>query len=305
MSFGRVVVLLLLALAVGAAAVLVVEGNTTPVSLHLGSFAAHAEASLWLVITFAFLGGAIATGLLAGSFWLIGPFYNILIGALFVLVLSAAATVLGTGSPAGIALLVGLLLLLVAAAWDRRADLAAGATGVRTGVRTSWNGIWAGLGAVHAELTAWAQGFTLNPPAIAPPPPSVIGLLIVLLVAPVLLDSTILVRTALVLGFAAAGIVAALRAMALVRVGIPIELRARYGGLGGGQGGWRLSQPASLLLIAAILLGAAVGLAQVDRGPELRRPADIKPASESAPKKVESKKAPEAVTPASSTATRH
>jgi hypothetical protein len=198
-----------------------------------------------------------------------------------------------------------LLLLFVAAAWERRADLAAGATGVRTGVRTSWNGIWAALGAVHAELTAWAQGFTLNPPAIAPPPPSVIGLLIVLLLTPVLLGSTILVRTALVLAFAAAGIVAALRAMALVRVGTPIELRARYGGLGGGQGGWRLSQPASLLLIAAILLGAAVGLAQVDRGPEPQRPADVKPAPEPAPKKEVSEKAPEAATPALSAPTRH
>src|SRR5438552_3359780 len=109
------------------------------------------------------------------------------------------------------------------------------------------------------------------PPLVAAPPPSIIALLVVLLLATVLLGSTMLLRAALVLAFAAAGVVAALRAMALVRVGTPIELRARYGGLGGGRGGWRLSQPASLLLIAAILLAPAVGLAQVDRGPKLRR----------------------------------
>jgi len=232
MSLGRLV-LLLLVLAVSAGAVLLVEGNTTPVSLHLASFAARAEAPLWLVIAFAFLGGAIAAGLLAGSFWLIGPFFD-------------------------------------------------------------------------AKLADWVRGLTTNPPAYVPPspPPPVMGLLIVLLLATALLGSTILLRAALLLAFAVAGVIAALWAMALVRVGTPIELRARYGGLGGGQGGWRLSQPASLLLIATVLLGAAVGLAQIDRGPELPRPADAKPAPEPAPKKEASEKAPEAAKPAPSSPTR-
>jgi hypothetical protein len=305
MPLGRVVLLLLFALAVGAGAILTIEGNTTPVSLHLGSSAAHIEVPLWLIITFAFVGGAMAASVLAGSFWLIGPFYYILIGGLFALALSAAVAVLGVGTAAAISLLIGLLLLLVAMAWERRADLAAAAAGIRTCARASWSGILAGLKAVHAELTAWVQDLSSTPPAIAPPPPSVIGLIIVLLLASVLLGSTILVRTALVLTFAAAGIVAALRAITMVGVGIPIELRARYGGLGGGQGGWRLSRPASLLLIAAILLGAAVGLAQVDRGFELTRPVDGKLVPEPTSKRGEPEKAPEAATPASSTPARH
>lgn len=303
MSLGRVV-LLLLAVALGAGAVLLVEGNTTIVGLHLGSFAGRAEAPLWLVIASAFLGGAITAGLLVGLVWLIGPFFKVLVGIFFVFILCLAAAVMGMRGAAGVALLVGLLLLLAAVTWERRGDLATAATGVRTGAGTSWRAIWAALGAVHTELATWAQGLALYPPAVAAPPPAVIGLLIVLL-ASVLLGSTILLRAALVLAFAAAGVIAALRAMTLVRVGTPIELRARYGGFGGGRGGWRLSQPASLLLIATVLLGAAVGLAQVDRGPELRRPTDVKPAPASAPKKEESEKAPEAAKATSPSPTPH
>jgi len=111
-------------------------------------------------------------------------------------------------------------------------------------------------------------------------------LLVIILLAPVLMGSTILVRAALVLALAAAGIVAVLRALPLVRLGEPIELRARSAGLGGGQGGWRLSQPGSLLLIAGVVLGAAVGLAQVDRRLEPRS-TDTKPSVEVAQKKDE------------------
>jgi hypothetical protein len=304
MSLGRVV-LLLLAVALGAGTVLLVEGNTTIVGLHLGSFAGRAEAPLWLVIASAFLGGAITAGLLVGMVWLIGPFFKVLVGIFFVFILCLAAVVMGMRGAAGIALLVGLLLLLAAVTWERRVDLATAATGVRTGADTSWRAIWAALGTVHTELATWAQGLASTPPAVAAPPPAVIGLLTVLLLASVLLGSTILLRAALVLAFAAAGVIAALRAMTLVRVGTPIELRARYGGFGGGRGGWRLSQPASLLLIATVLLGAAVGLAQVDRGPELRRPTDVKPAPASAPKKEESEKAPEAAKAASPSPTPH
>jgi hypothetical protein len=260
----------------------------------------------------AFVGGALTAGVLAGAAWLLGPFYKVLIGTFFVLLLCVAAAVLGTRGVAGAALLVGLMLLLVAAAWERRADIVAGATKVWNGTGTLWNAIWAALNAVLTQLTAWAQGFTQNPPVITPPPPSVIALLIVFLLAPAVLGSTILVRTALVLALAAAGIVAALRALALVRVGNPIELRARSGGFGGGQGGWRLSQPASSLLIAAVLLGAAVGLAQIDRRPEPQRPPDATPAAEVMPKKKEpaattqeSGKASETAAPTAPASARH
>src|SRR4051794_37007926 len=113
MSVGRVALLLVLTLAVGAGGTLVIEGNTAPVSLHLGSFTTHAEASLWIVIAFAFLGGAITVGLLAGSVWLLGLSFNILIGTVFALILAAA--VIGNRGDVRVALLVGLLSLLVAA----------------------------------------------------------------------------------------------------------------------------------------------------------------------------------------------
>jgi hypothetical protein len=90
MSLSRVV-LLLLAVALGAGAVLLVEGNTTIVGLHLGSFAGRAEAPLWLVIASAFLGGAITAGLLVGMVWLIGPFFKVLVSIFFVFILCLAA----------------------------------------------------------------------------------------------------------------------------------------------------------------------------------------------------------------------
>ncbi len=67
MSWGRVTVLLLLALSVGIGGTLVVEGNTVPVSLHLGSFPGHARAALWAIVGMAFLGGAIAASLVTGT----------------------------------------------------------------------------------------------------------------------------------------------------------------------------------------------------------------------------------------------
>jgi hypothetical protein len=112
------------------------------------------------------------------------------------------------------------------------------------------------------------SGFRLHPPVIVAPPRSVIVLLILLLLAPVLLGSTILLRSVLMLILAAFGIGAAVNAIGLVLAGQRIEVRSLNGGLGGGSAGWRLSQPASLLLVAAILIAAAVGLAQADRHPE-------------------------------------
>jgi len=46
MSSVRVVVLLLLALVIGAGAVLIIEGNAGPVSLHVGGFPAQVNLSL-------------------------------------------------------------------------------------------------------------------------------------------------------------------------------------------------------------------------------------------------------------------
>jgi hypothetical protein len=45
----------------------------------------------------------------------------------------------------------------------------------------------------------------------------------------------------------------------------PIELRNRGGGLGGSIGGWRISAPFGLIIVLLILVGAMVGIAQVDR----------------------------------------
>src|SRR5215471_18361933 len=131
MSPRRVGLLLVVAVAVGAAAALLVEGNTSPVSLHLGSFAAHTEASLWLVVALAFAAGVITTGVLMATTSLSGPFFKILIGGLFILLLCAAGVVLGMRGTAGAALLVGLVLLLLAASWELRALIFAAAAGVR------------------------------------------------------------------------------------------------------------------------------------------------------------------------------
>jgi hypothetical protein len=208
-----------------------------------------------------------------------GPFFHVLVGSLFALVLCAVGAILEKRGAAGVASLAGLLLLIMATAYERRINIANAAGALRTGLRGMWGGSSAALAATHTELTNWVQGLTHNPPVIAPPPPSGIVMLFVILLVPVVMGSTILVRAALVLALAAAGIVAVLRALTLVRLGQPIELRARSGGLAGGQGGWRLSQSGSLLLIAAVVLGAAVGLAQVDRRTEPQ------PAAETAPKK--------------------
>jgi hypothetical protein len=62
------------------------------------------------------------------------------------------------------------------------------------------------------------------------------------------------------------------QAITMIRGGAPVELRSLFGGLGGGQGGWRLSAPASLLLIAAVQLAGAVGFANLDFPLKTSRP---------------------------------
>jgi hypothetical protein len=289
MSWVRVAVLVLLGFAIGVGAVLLVEGNPAVVSVHVGWFAAHADLSLWLVIAFSFLSGTITAGILAATARLDGPLFHVLVGSLFALVLCGVGAILGTGGAAGVALLVGLLLLVIATAYERRINIANAARGFGTGSQAIWNGLSWALGATHKELTDWIQGLMHNPPGIAPPPSGII-LVFVILLAPVVMGSTILLRAALVLALAAAGIVSVLRALALVRGGQPIELRARSGGLGSSQGGWRLSQPGSLLLIAAVVLGAAIGLAQVDRRTEAPSSAGTAPQRETEAGRVEAGK---------------
>ncbi len=60
--------------------------------------------------------------------------------------------------------------------------------------------------------------------------------------------------------FLIAAIVAAIHAIEATAQE-PVELRSTWGGLGGGLGGWRLSRPAVLLLLALAMAGAAVAAA--------------------------------------------
>lgn len=97
--------------------------------------------------------------------------------------------------------------------------------------------------------------------------------LVALLAASAALHDLILVRILLALFLGLGSLVTALRLIEVLRAGEAIEFHSRTGGLGGGLGGWRLSQPAGLLILTAILAGAAVTV--VATGP---RPPDPKPA---------------------------
>jgi hypothetical protein len=81
------------------------------------------------------------------------------------------------------------------------------------------------------------------------------------LAASALLGDTIVLRVALALCFASAALWVAYYAFTELRAGHPIETESRFGGLGGGLGGWRISSAAGLLLLTAVLTGAAVALA--------------------------------------------
>ena len=84
---------------------------------------------------------------------------------------------------------------------------------------------------------------------------------VALLAASALLGDTILLRAALALGFAAGALGSAYYVFRELRGGRALETESRFGGLGGGLGGWRISTTASLLLLTVVLTGAAVTLA--------------------------------------------
>jgi hypothetical protein len=78
--------------------------------------------------------------------------------------------------------------------------------------------------------------------------------------------------------------------LTLINFGGTIEVESRWGGLGGGLGGWRLSREASLLLLALALIAGTVAAVQPVASPttgvvtEAKRtgePADAKAAAQS------------------------
>jgi hypothetical protein len=84
---------------------------------------------------------------------------------------------------------------------------------------------------------------------------------IAVLAASALLGDTLLLRVALALSFAAGALGVAHYTFTELRAGHAVETESRFGGLGGGLGGWRISSAAGLLLLTAVLAGAAVALA--------------------------------------------
>jgi hypothetical protein len=50
------------------------------------------------------------------------------------------------------------------------------------------------------------------------------------------------------------------RLMHLLRMGGSVGIESRWGGLGGGIGGWSLSRGASLLLVALVLIASTIAL---------------------------------------------
>jgi hypothetical protein len=46
-----------------------------------------------------------------------------------------------------------------------------------------------------------------------------------------------------------------------------VEIQSHWGGLGGGLGGWRISQSLVLLIVGVVLLGSALGVALYERAP--------------------------------------
>ena len=78
--------------------------------------------------------------------------------------------------------------------------------------------------------------------------------------------------------FAACSVVTLSRGLEAVKTE-EVAVHTSWGGLGGGLGGWRLSQSATMFLLAAIFAGAAVGTLAIRLSPE---PPD--PAAASAPK---------------------
>jgi hypothetical protein len=81
-----------------------------------------------------------------------------------------------------------------------------------------------------------------------------------LLVAAAFFHELALSRIAVLIVLGPAALLAATRTIELLGRGDAVELQSRWGGLGGGLGGWRLSPAASLLLLTLFLAGAAVAV---------------------------------------------
>jgi hypothetical protein len=92
---------------------------------------------------------------------------------------------------------------------------------------------------------------------------------IALVFASALLDDMMPIRAGVALGFAIAAMTAAYHTLVLLRGGRPLEGESRFGGLGGGIGGWRLSSTGSLMLLTMIFAAAAAvvanGISRSDR----------------------------------------
>jgi hypothetical protein len=88
---------------------------------------------------------------------------------------------------------------------------------------------------------------------------------VAILIVSAFMGSTLLLRLLLLLSLGAAAIMVAMQLVSAIGQNQPIELRNRGGGLGGSIGGWRISAPFGLIIVLLILVGAMVGIAQVDR----------------------------------------
>ena len=125
----------------------------------------------------------------------------------------------------------------------------------------------AGLGLAAAVAVCYALANTGLPRATLPSA-QIGGVgVIALLAASALLADTILLRVALAVCFAVAALGVAYYTFTEFRAGHLVETESRFGGLGGGLGGWRISSAACLLLLTVVLTGAAVALATYSTNP--------------------------------------
>jgi hypothetical protein len=129
---------------------------------------------------------------------------------------------------------------------------------------------------------------------------AIIGLVVASL-GGVLAQELSFLQATLIILFGSAALMAAARLIELLQRGEAIELQSHWGGLGGALGGWRLSPPASLLLLTLVLSAGLAGLAtsvRSDRDEKkgMMAAVDPPPAKANAPKAkdspVEVKRAP-------------
>lgn len=274
---ARILVLSVLVAIVTVAVMTFLGGYAIPGDVVVWKSAASRSLPLWNVVALAFGSGVLATGVIVWLLWPGGWLPGLLLGGVLLVALFAAAAFVHPPDAVRAVAPVAIALIVVVPLWLSRGWFAASATAIWDFLRGLWNQGWALIDGVLTSLAQWAGGMLLAqvapvdpqgqgnaaPPPAASVPRPLVAFLIILLLGPALFGSMILVRTVLILVLATIGIGIGISAMTIVQRGQPVELRTRQGGLGGGQGGWRLSQPASLLLIAAVLLGAAVGLAGI------------------------------------------